>query len=116
VISSIKDNCTDIGAKFRGRRETRVLRPPSCQRPYMQPSAHKDRGRDNKLYRIQADHEFQNSEISVALAEDIPSVNLGITYRGGGLGGKSYIDIKPIMGRHRPADDATSIYRQRNMR
>jgi hypothetical protein len=39
---------------------------------------------------------YSNSEISVPLAKDIPSVSLGLTTGAGGNNPDSYIDINPL--------------------
>lgn len=96
VIGKIRDNCTDIGAKFGadvkleffGRHHAKGL---TCSHPLIKAAAE-----IINSIGCRPTMNFINSEISVALAEDIPSVNLGITTGEGGLGGKSYIDIKPI--------------------
>jgi len=96
VIGNIQDNCTDIGAKFGadvkleffGRHHAKGL---TCSHPMIKCAAEIINSIGSR-----PTMNFINSEISVALAEGIPSLNLGLTTGEGGLGGKSYIDIKPI--------------------
>jgi acetylornithine deacetylase/succinyl-diaminopimelate desuccinylase-like protein len=96
TIEQIKTHCTDIGARhgvditadFFGRHHAKGL---SCGHPLIKGAI----GVINSLGRKPVMN-YSNSEISVPLAKDIPSVSLGLTTGAGGNNPDSYIDINPL--------------------
>ncbi len=96
LIEDINIRCVDIGAKhgarvtadFFGRHTASSL---SSGHPLVKNSLEviKQLGCSPRM-------EYTNSQITVSLAEGIPSVNLGLTTGLGGSTNKSYIDIAPL--------------------
>lgn len=96
LIEKINDHCLDIGARhgvevtadFFGRHHARGL---SCSHPLIKTSI----SVLNSLG-LRPTMDYSSSEISVPLAEDIPSVCLGLTNGVGGNSAKAHIDINPL--------------------
>lgn len=96
VIEDIKIRCVDIGAKhgtrvtadFFGRHNASSL---SSGHPLVKNALEivKNLGASPAM-------EYSNSQITVSLAENIPSVNIALTTGRGGSSSKSHIDIAPL--------------------
>lgn len=96
LIEEIQNRCIDVGAKhgamvstsFFGRNKASNI---TSGHPLIKAALYsiKSIGYEPRM-------EYTNSQISVTLAEEIPSVNLGLTTGRGGSTQKSYIDIPPI--------------------
>ena len=96
VIEDIKIRCVDIGAKhgtrvtadFFGRHNASSL---SSGHPLV-----KNALEIVKTLGASPAMEYSNSQITVSLAENIPSVNIALTTGRGGSSSKSHIDIAPL--------------------
>ncbi len=96
ITEEISDRCTDVAAKhgvlvetdFFGRHKASAM---TSSHPLVKSAMTiiKELGATPQI-------EYSNSEISVLLAEEIPSVGIGLTTGTGGSGPKSHIDIPPL--------------------
>lgn len=93
LIEEIKNRCTDIGVKHGTRISTSFF---GCHKASNIISAHpliKSAMSVIKTLGYEPQLRYCSSQISVTLAEGIPSINIGITQGMGGSTSKSYIDI-----------------------
>ncbi|QSH41993.1 peptidase dimerization domain-containing protein [Lentisphaerota bacterium ZTH] len=96
LVEQISDCCTDIGAKhsanvtcdFFGRHDASGL---SSAHPLIKTAlgVFKILGHKPRM-------EYSNSQITVSLAQDIPSITLGLTEGVGGSTNRSFIEIAPL--------------------
>lgn len=96
IEEEIRNRCTDVGAKhgadiaadFFGRHKASYL---TSGHPLI-----KNTSAVIRSLGFNPHMEYTNSEISLTLAENIPSVSIGLTRGQGGGNSKSYVEIEPL--------------------
>ena len=96
LIEDINIRCVDIGAKHGARVTADFFGRHNASSLSSGHNLVKNALDIIKILGADPAMEYSNSQITVSLAEDIPSVNLGLTTGRGGSSNKSFIDIAPL--------------------